>query len=1363
MPVQTPQPQNQNQTPQPAPSPTPHQQATLRQAQSGPDMPVGATPTNPSGAYGTGRRGRPRSTAKVRVNNGVEEHRHPGADYWHPVERRHGRRGMSDQERQQVTERMHMAAGLGRDGRGGDTVQRTEMSGGLGGRTKDRMGSWAGRTAEKHPGLANTGAVAAIAGVALAKGLAMNAADIADKTFSGIRNAVNACMSPNPLSAAGSIMVDSLAKASDTSKRMMDIQRRYGIGNPDGQSLESTIAGRMMLKDQQIAREGSQRALASISDMMERTGASDVNNMDSNQLQAFANENVLRMEDIMRRLDEDSAQPSSRRMSRAERQGLIEELRVHRDMNSQIAGRSKDIRSDAKEMAARIGHQRQYLNQMASVQRREDRARLAQEAQARFAAMPAWGQEISRQVGARVHLDADGVPTNPARRTAARRVLDTERDRAERELRALQGTRTGDPARAEELRRRIDSMNEGIDAIDRVDTREREQREAEKARARQAAEEERRRAREQGVIDRRRELAGASDFTDPDFNPSEYIMRRTGVYDSDRGLDPHLVPQGAFNNPKIRQNLQSTNLQWEQWAREQGIDLTQDPRYISSKNTETAMSAKDHMDHVTKQLDHIATMSDDDLEKYFPGASRERLEEDLRKVYEQYDMDRTEFPVDDIAARGRDMTLIPKDRARAFQDNLNALEEKWGLTRYARQPRGQPKGGDGEQEQTTAGAGDGDGDAGRRMEGTRTLPQRIAAEPLAGPQETQDAEGTPEPVTEPVVAPEASGEASEPIPETTPQTEVPPVTMNAGPGDTPIYPEGRPYEYEPYTYMTDEGERTGYRRIPVTDTVSDDVLREAPAQPAIEGDIYDYLVQNQDDARQIADPVATAAEDYGQSVGEQMLDGSPSETVPVDTPEEVQAKVEEGIPAEAPTTDDLGDEDVAWDDIPGVDTAKGRRGTKGRFVEMLDPDDRSKANEVIASSVGQGAQSKYMIDDATMAEFAQRYPNIVRSYIESKKDGVRTGADAYDSNMDTYMDLWERKLKERGVDTSQMNAQDLIRTIYETSPPGSKERRMAVQMHNDIQFRNAYNMTVQTSDKGRRFYEPYAYKRLSEYDEPMSVAGGTADEGSWTEKRITDEDLDNMTPEERKKAIAARQKLNNALGKELSRFDVDMKVPENWETMDPYDFYRYLQENIPDNSDRPAILQGLAAIYRGGTSAGQAKEKAARAKAKREAEAAEKAKKDAEKKEAQAKGETYIPDVKSNGIADDSWKNQNAGQDEKPKPTKKKSTDGAGKSEKARLRQQREDFANGFGNKAADAAIENIVAKMTQDGGDEAKIGVLWRARKKEDFADKVEALTAVNPKLARAVQNLRDEAHDNPEFGDKDYEELFKGVSAYL
>ena len=1287
----------------------------------------------------------------MRINNGVEEHRHPGADYWHPVTRQHGRRGMSDQEKQQVTERMHMAAGLGRDGRGGDTVQRTEMSGGLGERTKDRMGSWAGRKAEEHPGLArglaNTGAVAAIAGVALAKGLAMNAADIADKTFSGIRNAVNACMSPNPLSAAGSIMVDSLAKASDTSKRMMDIQRRYGVGNPDGQSLESTIAGRMMLRDQEIAKEGSQRALASISDMMERTGASDVNNMGSDQLQAFANENVLRMEDIMRRLDEDSAQPSSRRMSKAERQGLIEELRVHRDMNNQIAGRSKDIRSDAKEMAARIGHQRQYLNQMASIQRKEDRARLAQEAQARFAAMPAWGQEISRQVGARIHLDADGVPTNPAKRTAARRVLDTERDKAERELKALQGTRAGDPARAEELRRRIDSMNKGIDAIDRVDTREREQREAEKARAKAKAEEERRRAKEQGIIDRRRELAGASDFTDPDFNPSEYIMRRTGVYDSDRGLDPHLVPQGTFNNPKIRQNLQSTNLQWEQWAREQGIDLTQDPRYISSKNTETAMSAKDHMDHVTKQLDHIATMSDDDLEKYFPGASRERLEEDLRKVYEQYDMDRTEFPVDDIAARGREMALIPTDRARAFQDNLNALEEKWGLTRYARQPKGQPKNGDGEQEQIATDTGDDDGDAGagKKMEGTKTLPERIAAEPLAGPQDAKEDTAGSEPVGEPVIAPEASQGAFSEFPQ---------------PGDTPIYREGRP-EFVPYTYMTNDGEETGYRPAP------EGMGTATPSDPGqwIDGDMQRYaeenpgILVNPEEAPVIQEPVATAEQREGMSVGEQALEdaiGDQTETL-----------VEEPVAEEpAPTVDELEDaglEDIAWDDIPGVDTARGRNRAKGRFVDMLDPDDRSKANNVIASSVGPGAQSKYMIDDASMMEFAQRYPGIVRKYIESKKDGVRTGADAYDSNMDTFMDLWERQLKDKGVDTSGMGAQDLIKTMYSMSEPGSKERRMAVQMYNDIQFRNAYNMTVQTSDKGRRFYEPYAYKRLSEYDEPMSVADGSVDEGSWTERRITDEDLANMTPEERKRAVAARQKLNNALGRELSRFDVDIEVPENWETMDPYDFYRYLQDNLPNNSDRPAILQGLAAIYRGGTSAGQKKENAAKAKAKREAEAAEKAKEDAERNEAQAKGETYIPDVKSKGMADDSWKNQNTGQDEKPKPTGRKSADGAGKSEKARLRQQKEDFANGFGNKAADAAIESIVAKMTQDGGDEAKIGVLWRARKKEDFADKVEALTAVNPKLARAVQNLRDEAHDNPDFSDRDYEELFKDVSAYL
>ena len=1070
MPAQTPQPQNQNQTPQPAPSPTPHQQATLKQAQSGPDMPGGATPTNPSGAYGTGQRGRPRSTAKVRINNGVEEHRHPGADYWHPVTRQHGRRGMSDQEKQQVTERMHMAAGLGRDGRGGDTVQRTEMSGGLGERTKDRAGSWAGGFAEEHPGLArglaNTGAVAAIAGVALAKGLAMNAADIADKTFSGIRNAVNACMSPNPLSAAGSIMVDSLVKASDTSKRMMDIQRRYGIGNPDGQSLESTIAGRMMLKDQQIAREGSQRALASISDMMERTGASDVNNMGSDQLQAFANENVLRMEDIMRRLDEDSAQPSSRRMSKAERQGLIEELRVHRDMNSQIAGRSKDIRSDAKEMAARIGHQRQYLNQMASIQRKEDRARLAQEAQARFAAMPAWGQEISRQVGARIHLDADGVPTNPAKRTAARRVLDTERDKAERELKALQGTRIGDPARAEELRRRIDSMNKGIDAIDKVDTREREQREAEKARAKAKAEEERRRAKEQGIIDKRRELAGASDFTDPDFNPSEYIMRRTGVYDSDRGLDPHLVPQGAFNNPKIRQNLQSTNLQWERWAQEQGIDISNDPRYISSKNTETAMSAKDHMDHVTKQLDHIATMSDDDLEKYFPGASRERLEEDLRKVYEQYDMDRTEFPVDDIAAKGRDMTLIPADRARAFQDNLNALEEKWGLTRYARQPKGQPKDGDGEQEQTTSDTGDGDGDAGE-TKGTKRLPERIHADPLPDPQDAKEDTAGFEPVGEPVIAPEASQEASSEFPQ---------------PGDTPIYREGRP-EYVPYTYMTNDGEETGYRPVPK------DMGTAIPSDPGqwIDGDMQRYaeenpgILANPEDAPVIQtdrEMAETGAGGEGQSIGEQTFEEPIAEEDGAAPEEATDEAASEEIPA---------DEEVQDMEATGPPPEEGRWNSVPSTANLTHPGRGNSPSNLAMNSIGtnlfNAKNTKYIVEPEDMRDAMLNDPDRAQDVMGSFRYRDMTGGPALRAALNDNIYDMINKLKAKGADVEGMDPKMIIAAYYENFPK-AKDREMAIKTFNGMEFEDIFNARLRSDDQR---LPPYEYQAPTFVDRSKPV------------------------------------------------------------------------------------------------------------------------------------------------------------------------------------------------------------------------------------------------------------------------------------
>ena len=1107
MPAQTPSPQNQ--TPQPKPSgPTPRQQASLKQAQSGPDLPPGATATNPSGSYGSGQRGRPRSTAKVRINDGVEEHRHPGADYWHPATRQHGRRGMSDQEKRQVTERMHMAAGLGKDGRGGDTVQRTEMSGGLGERMKDGMESWAGRKAEKYPGaaraLTNTGAAAAIAGVALAKGLAMNAANLTDKAFSGIRNAVNACMSPNPLSAAGSIMVDSLVKASDTSRRMMDIQRRYGIGNPDGQSLESTIAGRMMLKDQQIVKEGSQRALANISDMMERTGASDVNHMDVKQLQSFANENVLRMEDIMRRLDADSAQPSSRRMSKAERQGLIEELRVHRDMNSQIAGRSKDIRSDAKEMAARIGHQRQYLNQMASIQRKEDRARLAQEAQERFNAMEPWGQEISRQVGARIHLDADGVPTNPAKRTAARRVLETELDKAERELKAMDSTKMPDPARKDALEKRVKSMQEGLKAIGDVDTREKEARERLRAEQKAKADEERRRAKEQGIIDKRKELARASDFTDPDFNPAEYIMRRTGVYDSDRGLDPHLVPQGAFNNPKIRQNLQSTNLQWEQWAREQGIDLTQDPRYISSKNTETAMSAKDHMDHVTKQLDHIATMSDNDLEKYFPGASRERLEEDLRKVYEQYDMDRTEFPVDDIAARGRDMALIPTDRAQAFQDNLNALEEKWGLTRYARQPKGSKE--EAEPKKAEPKAQDGDGDGEKRMKGTNTLPERIPVDPLPDPQDTHDDEAGPEPVGEPVVAPEAS---AEPVPEA--PAEVPPVTMNAGPGDTPIYPEGRPYEYRPYKYMTNEGEQTGYERIPVSDTVTE----PEPEQPAIEGDIYDYFSDRDGGVPSegaVQEPVATAEQTEGRSEGEQALEDAIGEEEPgPEEPEPVPEPVpEEPAPEQVPEAEEAQDmeetgpppEEGRWNSVPS--TANLTHPGRGNSPFNL-------AMNSIGTNLFNAKNSKYLVEPEDMRDAMLSDPKRAQDVMGSFKYRDMSGGPALRAVLNDNIYDMTNKLKAKGADVEGMDPKMIIAAYYENFPK-AKDREMAIKTFNAMEFEDIYNARLRSDDQRLPPYE-YQAPTFVDRSKPKETTEVGEDAKPFTLGETDMDEKDMMSPQ----------------------------------------------------------------------------------------------------------------------------------------------------------------------------------------------------------------------------------------------------------
>lgn len=1017
---------NDQSNPAGSPMTTPQSTAdTVSRLSAGPDLPKGSAPGDPSGAYRRGQQSRRRINPKT----GQEEHRHPGADYWHPVKTQHGRRGSSDSEAQEETERMHEAAGLGKDGMGGDTVSRagiaqSERNANGGGELRHAMGT------------------AALAAGVIGKNIGMNLGSLTDKAFSGIRRAVDACLSPNPLSAPGAIMVDSLAKVGDTSREMAEIQRRYGIGSK-GPSLETTLAGRRMTREQRAVREGTSRAMASISRMMTDTGADRVDTMDVRQLQGFADANSRRLQELVRQAVDDSMKPSSKRMSSSERRALLAELKAHRDMNDQITGRAKDIRSDAKEMAARIGHQRQYLNQMASIRRQEDRARLQQEAQARFAAMPAWGQEISRQVGARVHLDADGVPTNPAKRAAARRVLDTELDRARRQLDAMGTSRMPDPERERALRDRVASMEEGLGRIDSVDAREREAREEERRRARAQAEEERRREREQGVIDTRTRLSRMADFSDPQSDPAAAILRRAGVYDSERGLDGHLVPQGTHNNPRLREALAENNRRWEAWAAENGVDISKDPRYVSSMNTEAAAEARGHMDFVTRQLDRIATMGDDDIQRYFPGASRDRLEEDLRTVRDAYYRDRTEFPVDEIASRGMDLRMIPRDRAMAFQDTLNTLEAKWGLNRYARQPKGEAQEPEQEAPGQEAPGGGGGGGGGRAV---KRLPERIGAEPL-----------DPSPGTALPETPRRETGAPEPV---------------RAVGDTPIYDEGA---YESYEVPTAEGVQTVARRKRYGEG--------APSDPGmtVEGDTEipgGYVPPGP--APQVPGPVPTAEEGYGTSEGEEALE-APAE-VPEGPPADPGAQDVEGVPDEQEPPPEEG----RWSSVPTTaDLTHAGRG--------------NSASNLAFGSVGttpfDSRNVKYLIEPEDMRDALVADPQRAADVMGAFRYRDMTGTPAMRAALDDNLYDMRRRLEERGADLSGLSDMEVIAAYYEAFP---KDRAAAIRTYNAMEFEAVYNGRIR--DPEQRL-PPYEYRPPTFVDRTARQAAGESDEAGEVHER----------------------------------------------------------------------------------------------------------------------------------------------------------------------------------------------------------------------------------------------------------------------
>lgn len=1051
-------PENTGGAPQPGMTPQQKQQASIPQATTSQDPSAAFMPRNGQGRRDPMEANRnyadPQKDVRVNPRTGVREHRHQGygganwKSEWHPVDRKHGRRGASSEEAEAQTEDLHEDVGLGKDGMGGDSVSRTMM-----GETDGEGSDIPEEAQQEDPGLmdrakqSNVVNGAALVGTMIGKNIALNAGNLTDSAFSGIRNAVNACMSGDPLSAAGSIITDSLSRVGDTTRQMEAVQRQYGIGNPDGQSLESTIAGRLMTRDQKVIQDGAQRGLASVSRMMQETGADDVANMDMPQLQAFTDANSKRIEQILRQFDEDDQKPKGDRMTSAERKALTEELRVHADMNKEITTRAKGIRSDAKEMAARIGHDRQYRNQVAALQRKEAKAKAAEEAQKRYDALPEWGKAIHDTIGARVSLDNEEIPYDRAKRTAAGRMLESRIQDIDRRIRSQDGIRAPTED-VEALRAQREGLQQGLDRIREREAREQAEKDEMRRKAREAAQKEREAQKLREKEQRKQELIDArSDFTDPAYDPAHRVQEKYGVFSTDRSTDGFMIPTGTDNNPRMRNELLTQNADWESYAahrvkeardainadpRYAGLpeservraavtmgdprvkdleaidEMRSDPRYIRSKNMAYGLVAENHKSHVLKQMERMLTQDDDTIKEYFEGADRSQLEDAINRINEAYAQNRTAAPYDEALSPGRDLVLANPDKEQGFHNLLNSVEDQWGLTRYARRPKAKA----------------------RDQEGTGTVeepePETVETRDDDGDDGTGDREGVRD-ETRAVEEPEGTYVPPEPT-EVPSDLQVDDYDPDSLPSSSSLLDPGDSYDLG---YSTGEqGRARGF--TPYT----------MPPSPDAEAVPYESGEPLQMDLPPVP----------GEAPAE-----APSG--PVETPQD------EGAPKTSP------EEPVpsTWDEAPGMKDRKGRSWTPDRVL-----------NDLAQGGGGEYLVSPQNIMDAINKGKADKVAKYVEGF-KSKYDMKNRGPAALSGAISNQLGVISRSLERDGVDTSDMDYEDILKEYYNRSPEGSDARKVAIRTMNQINYLDAYN-TILAPEEDRTSYYDYrkpAYGRGS--------------------------------------------------------------------------------------------------------------------------------------------------------------------------------------------------------------------------------------------------------------------------------------------
>ena len=688
----------------------------------GSSLPQGGSVANPNAATDV-KTDTPRTRPSLKCKSGME-HVHQGyggdkwASAWHCTDQRH-----KDQRGHDITESLHETSGLGKDGKGGDTATRA-MGGAvgprdesLGTRLKERLKGEGGglskedQTAdgtvpskegdesqekpieltpeeERQRKVDNAKAALKLGGAMLAKNLAFSAGDIADKAFNGIRSAMKAMLSPNPLSASGQVLCGALGDIQDMSQKQAEIQEKYGLGNPDAQTLEGTFAGQLATRETAIVKKGTNEAMKRISAMIDEASEGvPIEQMSQEQLTRFSdnlNKEVMRVFD---EVNADDHLPNAQKMPAAQYRAKMAMLSVYKDAADGVAKRSKENKATYKEYAARVVHDQRYRNKMNRIAQKERDAIDEAEYQQRYAQMPSYAKMVKDEMGRKVNLDDDGIAIDESKRTAQKNKLKSYIRQIEALRNTNKGLSTGEPGdegtvtigENSKIPANEKTLKEFRDAVRMIENRERKEKAERDARERAA-------------------VIGGETGQYP--SSTARILNKNNVLYSKK-TDSDGVAYGVKLTPTVLNDLTADRRNIHAKLAAQGLtedQIRQDKSYIEARNTEVAYTERKLMDDITNYINKLSANSDEDIAKYNEGKmSRQRLETIASEIARDYHRNRQEGKLwEGQDYNEYDPNLISDESHAAFLQKAKEFRAELGMKDPGNRPKEKKEETDGE-------------------------------------------------------------------------------------------------------------------------------------------------------------------------------------------------------------------------------------------------------------------------------------------------------------------------------------------------------------------------------------------------------------------------------------------------------------------------------------------------------------------------------------------------------------------------------------------------------------------------------------------------------------------------------------------